>query len=57
MESIWLVLALAVDKGWEVHHMDVKTVFLNDELVEEVYVQQPQGVIVAREEHKVLRLQ
>jgi hypothetical protein len=54
MESIWLVLALAVDKGWEVHHMDVKTVFLNDELVEEVYVQQPQGVIVAREEHKVL---
>jgi hypothetical protein len=37
--------------------MDVKTVFLNDELVEEVYVQQPQGVIVAREEHKVLRLQ
>jgi hypothetical protein len=57
MESIWLVLALAVDMGWEVHHMDVKTVFLNDELVEEVYVQQPQGVIVAREEHKVLRLQ
>jgi hypothetical protein len=42
MESVHLILALAVDEGWEVHHMDVKTVFLNRELAEEVYVQQPQ---------------
>jgi hypothetical protein len=38
MESVQLVLALAADEGWEVHHMDVKTAFLNGELAEEVYV-------------------
>jgi hypothetical protein len=29
MESMCLVLALAADEGWEVHHMNVKIVFLN----------------------------
>jgi hypothetical protein len=37
MESVRLVLALVADEGWEVHHMDVKTAFLNDELTEEVH--------------------
>jgi hypothetical protein len=39
MESVHLVLALATNEGWEVHHMDVKTAFLNGELIEDVYVQ------------------
>jgi hypothetical protein len=54
MEFVRLVLPLAVDEGWEVHHMDVKTAFLNGELME-VYVEQPEGFVTA-EEHKVLRL-
>jgi hypothetical protein len=41
LEAVRLLLALAADEGWQVHHMDVKTVFLNGELQEEVYVQQP----------------
>ncbi|KAF0906653.1 hypothetical protein E2562_012232 [Oryza meyeriana var. granulata] len=38
IESVRLLLALAAQEGWPVHHMDVKSAFLNGELVEEVYV-------------------
>lgn len=38
MKSVRLVLALAANEGWEVHHKDMKTTFLNGELTEEVYV-------------------
>ncbi|CAN6244244.1 unnamed protein product [Urochloa humidicola] len=56
MESVRLLLALAATKGWNVHHMDVKSTFLNGVLTEEVFVQQQPGFIVAGEEHKVLHL-
>jgi hypothetical protein len=39
LEAVRLLLALATDEGWQVHHMDMKTTFLNGELQEEVYVQ------------------
>jgi hypothetical protein len=39
-----------------VHHRDVKSVFLNGELVEEVYVSQPLRFIVVGHEAKVLCL-
>jgi hypothetical protein len=39
MEAVQLLLALAAHEGWEVHHMDVKTVFLNSDLQEEVFVE------------------
>jgi hypothetical protein len=54
MESVRLVLALVADEGWEVHHMDMKTTFLNGELTVEVYMRQLEGFITARVEHKVL---
>ncbi|WVZ57628.1 hypothetical protein U9M48_007990 [Paspalum notatum var. saurae] len=54
MESVRLLLALAACEGWEVHHMDVKSAFLNADLVEEVYVSQPAGFIVEGAEHKAL---
>jgi hypothetical protein len=56
MESVRLLLAMAATKEWEVHHMDVKSAFLNGELIEEVYIKQPSGFIVPGQEHKVLRL-
>src|SRR5713101_1599000 len=43
MDSIRLALAIAASRQWEVHHMDVKCVFLNGDLTEEIYMQQPQG--------------
>jgi len=41
LESLRLLLAHATNEGWAVHHMDVKSAFLNGELQEEVYVEQP----------------
>lgn len=35
-------MAIATSKGWKVHQMDVKTVFLNGE-IEEVYIEQLKG--------------
>lgn len=38
METVLLLLALAAQQGWQVHHLDVKSAFLNGDLQEEVYV-------------------
>ena len=56
MESIHLLLALAAAKDWHVHHLDVKSAFLNGELAETVFVRQPLGFAVNGAEHRVLRL-
>ena len=56
MESVRLLLALAAVRSWKVHHLDVKSAFLNEELAEEVYVQQPPGFVITSEEHRVFRL-
>ena len=41
--SIRVIRALAAKLGWKLHQMDVKTVFLNGVVEEEVYVEQPLG--------------
>jgi hypothetical protein len=56
LESVRLLLAHAANEGWAVHQMDVKSAFLNGELLEEVYVQQPPGFVLKGHEGKVLRL-
>lgn len=56
LESVRLLLAVAAHEGWEVHHMDVKSTFLNGDLLEEVYVTQPTGFIIDGAKHKVLQL-
>lgn len=45
LESVRLILALAAHRGWQVHHMDVKSAFLNGDLKEVVYVSQPPGFV------------
>jgi hypothetical protein len=38
MGSVRVLLALAAQEGWTVHHMDIKSAFLTGDLKEEVYV-------------------
>jgi hypothetical protein len=49
LETLRVLLALAAQGGWQVHHMDVKSAFLNGDLTETVYVQQPPGFKVDSE--------
>jgi hypothetical protein len=39
--SIRTILALSVQMGWRIHQMDVKTMFLNGIIEEEVYIEHP----------------
>ncbi|KAK1422305.1 hypothetical protein QVD17_25324 [Tagetes erecta] len=54
--SIRLVLAIAALRNLEVHQMDVKTAFLNGDLEEEIYMEQPEGFSAPGQEGKVCRL-
>nr|GFB37185.1 zinc finger, CCHC-type [Tanacetum cinerariifolium] len=45
--TIRLLLALAAIKNLVIHQMDVKTVFLNGDLKEEVYMKQPEGFVMS----------
>jgi hypothetical protein len=53
LESVRLLLAIAAHHGWGVHHMDVKSAFLNGELQEEVYVQQSPDFVDDKHKYKV----
>ncbi|GJW52756.1 calcineurin B-like protein 4 [Tanacetum coccineum] len=54
--STRMVLAIAALRNLEVHLMDVKPTFLNGDLEEEIYMNQPQGFIAPGLESKVCRL-
>lgn len=43
MDTLRTVLALANQNGMHIHQMDVKTAFLNGDLVEEIFMTQPDG--------------
>lgn len=56
LKTLHLLLALAAKSNREVHNLDVKLAFLNDELFEEIYVYQPEGFVKKWQEHKVYKL-
>jgi hypothetical protein len=41
LESIRMLLAYATQHGFKLYQMDIKSVFLNDTIKEDVYVEQP----------------
>jgi hypothetical protein len=56
LTTIRVLLSLAASHGLLVHQMDVKTAFLNGELEEEIYMEQPDGFVVDGQEGKVCKL-
>ena len=50
------LLAIASIHKLIIHQMDVKTTFLNGDLEEEIYMEQPEGFIVKGQENKFCKL-
>jgi len=54
--TIRSLFAIAAQKEWKIHHMDVKIAFLNGDLKEDAYMFQPEGFSVKGKEQKVCKL-
>ena len=57
MESIRILIAIAAQEIWELHHLEVKIAFLNGEIIEDIYITQPEGFKVKGKEDHILKLQ
>src|SRR6516162_5228628 len=57
IKSIRIMLAIAAYHDYEIWQMDMKIAFLNGNLVEDVYMMQPEGFIVPENANKVCKLQ
>jgi hypothetical protein len=56
LTTIRTLLSVAASYGIIIHHIDVKTAFLNGELEEEIYMDQPDGFVANDQENKVCKL-
>ena len=57
MTSIRLFISIDATYNWDLYQLDIKNVFLHDDLPEEVYMEQPPGFVAQGEIGKVCRLQ
>lgn len=56
LKTVKLLLALAAKNEWEVHHLDVKSAFLNVDFQESVFLTQLDGFVKKGEENFVYKL-
>ena len=56
LTTIRVLLSLAASHGLIIHHIDVKMTFLNGELEEEIYMDQPNGFVANGQEGMVRKL-
>ena len=57
LKSIRILIAIAAYHDYEIWQMDVKTAFLNGNLLEDVYMTQPEGFVQPKNSGKVCKLQ
>ena len=55
-DSLRIIMALVAHYDLELHQMDAKTTFLNGNLKEEVYMNQPEGFSCKGKEHMLYKL-
>ena len=55
-EPIRVFIALAVQLQWPIYQLDIKSTFLNGDLHEEMYVEEPVGFVIEGSENKVYKL-
>lgn len=55
-ETIRILLTIAATKGAKVKHLDIKSAFLNGEIKDEIYMQQPEGYVKKGKQDYVLKL-
>ena len=56
LKSIRILIAIAAYHDYEIWQMDVKTEFLNGNLLEDVYMTQPEGFVQPKNSGKVCKL-
>jgi len=54
--SIRYLLALAVQKGLKIMHLDVETAYLNGKLAEEIYITPPERLATSIKDNEVFKL-
>ena len=55
-ESTRIIISMAAQFKWKLHHLDVKSAFLNGYIEEDIYVDQPKDFIKERKDNYVLKL-
>lgn len=56
MDTVRLIIAIDASNNWGIYQLDVKSAFLQGELIEEVYIDQPKGYVKKGSEGKVYKL-
>ena len=56
LKSIRILLAISAYMDYKIWQMDVKTALLNENLLEDVYMKQPEGFVNPKNPNKVCKL-